>query len=188
RSFIQKFSPYIQDYDLAPAPTVSFPLLAEGQTKAGRAFYYRVSPCPERELVEVRPWWSADPVLVCRDDYRPKARQARDGRHCDQVKDPFNRDAGCGCGPYLMDCGPPEQRGRIREAHHDELDLTMKHVIESDRPFSDLLTMNGSVRSGWADLYYARIEYFRTGEFVPPEVNQPATLRPRVGPAAGGIL
>ncbi|XYH97106.1 hypothetical protein ACMHYB_56600 [Sorangium sp. So ce1128] len=173
--------------ELPSDPVVGYLPLLEGQSRSKGTFYYRRKPCAERELERVRPWWNASTeVWVCRDDHRPELLADGD-RTCD-VMFPLPEGSRCGCGPNLMFCGTKELKSSLREATREELRLTLKHVIESGRPFGDLVTMNETVRSGLGDLFAARAEFFATGRFTPPDITRPPALRPRPYPLQGGLL
>jgi hypothetical protein len=176
--------PVLADGELANGVVGNTPLqVARSKTKG--AFYYRNVPCRELELQRVRPWWNpAVEVWICRDDYLPEVLS--DGEiSCDTA---FSERTKCGCGPNLMFCGTKEIKEKLIDASLEEWRLTLKYVTESDRPLGDLLRMNSTVRSGFADLYYRRVEFFLTGTFVPPEVDRPPSLQPRNELFQGGIL
>lgn len=183
-SFYKVLMPALVDGEQANG-VVGNTLLQVAQSKSKGAFYYRTVPCPELELQRVRPWWNpAVEVWICRDDYLPKILS--DGEiSCDTA---FSERTRCGCGPNLMFCGTKEIKGKLIDASLEEWRLTLKYVTESDRPLSDLLRMNSTVRSGFADLYYHRVEFFLTGKFVPPDVDRPPSLQPRSALFQGGIL
>lgn len=170
-----------------PLKVVNFIELRVGRSPRRGAFFYRVSPCPERELERVRPWW--DPgteAWICRDDHRPGVLTATTGQSCDTGL--VAPDVGCGCGPNLVFCGTGEMQRRLRDAANQELELTMQHLVVSGRPFGDLLTANETVRSGLADLFYARLTYFLGGALAPIDVDAPPSLRRRPDVARGGAL
>jgi hypothetical protein len=156
-----------------------------GMTKTQQTFYYRRAPCDDAALERVQPWWDpSHEVLVCHKDYRPEL--LFDGTaSCDVVN---VESSPCGCGPSLMFCGTDDQEDTLREASLDELRDTLKYVIESDKPFGDMLTMTDTVHSGLASLIYARVDGFMSGKFVPPDPNEPASLHPRTKIHRGGIL
>jgi hypothetical protein len=156
--------------------------------KGHKTFYYRRKPCAEDALERVHPWWKpSTEILVCRDDYRPTILADKQGTSCEvRSRDP--NDTSCGCGPQLMFCGTDEVAQELNLASLEELQLTLKYLIESDRPYADVLAMNETVRSGIGNLVYARIDFFRTGTFKAPDPDQPPTLRPRSEVNLGGIL
>lgn len=167
--------------------TIGLVTLTTAETRDHRTFYYRGKPCPEAELERVRPWWSpATEVWVCHNDHRPEVIRDRD-YSCDMLG-PLPEGSPCGCGPNLMFCGTQEQKDATRQATRDELRLTLKHVIEQGRPFSEIITSNATVRPGLADLFTARAEFFVTGRFSPPDLQAPVTLRPRPELFKGGML
>jgi hypothetical protein len=167
-------------------------MLETGETRSGKRFHFRQTPCDESDLERVRPWWNpAEEILVCPADHRPGVLVSPDGAYaCDMnvFPMPVSRAAGCGCGPNLMFCAPFEQAMALGQAAKEEIRRTIQHVVASDRPLSDLFSMGETVRSGYGELFYARNRFFQTGRFEPPDLTAPARLRPRDPALGGGLL
>ncbi|HVK88661.1 MAG TPA: hypothetical protein VM513_31295 [Kofleriaceae bacterium] len=164
--------------------------LVQGKTRDGRAFYYRSIPCPSSQLTSVRPWWDlTTSVLICRDEYRPTVLYSSD--HTTECTSPTSPTFGCGCGPFLLFCArDAKQKAVLDAAVYEEVLLTLKHVIDTRRPLSDLLTMNETVRSGYGDFYYARTEFLLHGDpaVLAIRLDAPPTLKPRPPQYGGGLL
>ncbi|MCA9705154.1 MAG: hypothetical protein KDK70_04790, partial [Myxococcales bacterium] len=155
-------------------PTVRFALAqssVEAGSLAGREYYYLDDPCPAHELQSVRPWWNLDEeVLICRDSYRPEVEfddRASGKQFCEA---PYYGNPGprvCGCGEYLLACARDEaQQWQLRAEIKQEAIRTMQHVIRSRRPFADVLSIDRTVRTDLVEMFYARSEFFLTGELV----------------------
>ena len=158
----------------------------------GRDFYFHnAAKCTDKDLVAVRPWWAPDTeVLVCKNDYRPERIIGKLGKTaCDVTYGggihPIQE---CGCGPNLIFCSPFQLGRSIDEAMVNEVRDTIRHVVENDRPFGEILTTNQTVRSGKADFWYNRVEFYRTGKFDFPDLTKPSRLLTRPDYFAGGIL
>jgi hypothetical protein len=170
-------------------PIVSRRVLEEGHSKAKGSFLYRAEPCADSELVTVKPWWDAHAaVQVCKKDYKPDQLHASDGRSCDETTNTLLDTTGCGCGPSLMFCSMDNLQDAIDDTKVSEIALTMKYIVNAGRPFGDILTTSDTVRPGLADLFYARIQFFQDGKFVPPDLAAPPALRPRPQFARAGVL
>lgn len=158
----------------------------------GREYYvHDANRCTDKDLVPVRPWWAPQKeILVCKKDYRPDRLIGKLGRTaCDVTYGgAIHSVQECGCGPNLIFCAPPDLGSSLSEAMVDEVRDTIRHVVENDRPFGEILTMDQTVRSGKADFWYNRVEFFRTGKFTFPDLNRPAQLTPRPDYFSGGIL
>lgn len=90
--------------------------------------------------VEVTPYW--DPsisVRVCAFDAN-EALVSISGTPCDS-RDTFN-DPGCGCGPDLRWCRPSATvvDKVILRGFGEDVDRRVRHLIETDAPYTDLLT------------------------------------------------
>jgi hypothetical protein len=193
RDFYDRFAPgMLLLLDTPGAASFRFHriLFAGRSARRGPYFYQSRGPCRDRDLVEVSPWWDLGRrVLICRDDYRPDTTVAADGRvSCDFTRFALPSSYGCGCGPNLMFCAPPEQHVAAVQAAFDEIALTMRAIITEGRPFSQLLTVDDTVRSGLGDLFYARDEFFQSGRFAVPDLDAPPAWRPRGARHGGGIL
>jgi hypothetical protein len=182
-------APLIAPFSTGAVNIVGDPALSVGHSPSKGAFYYRVSPCKESELEKVSPWWAPrSAVWVCRDDHRPGVLVGKSGRSCDVAKVALPLSEGCGCGPHLMFCGTEEQAAALTRSVAEEVQRTMQRIVTSNRPFGELLTTSDTVRSGYADLWHARVGFFLTGRFVAPDVAQPPTSRPRSPAHKGGVL
>lgn len=178
-------------------PTVRFALeqsRVETGPLAGREYHYLGEPCGADELQSVRPWWNLDEeVLICRDAYRPEVEiddRSSGKQFCEA---PFYTNPGprvCGCGEYLLACSRNEaQQWQLRAEIKQEAIRTMQHVIRSRRPFSDVLSIDETVRTDLVDMFYARSQFFLTGELVlAPLTGKPGSLRPRPSIFGGGLL
>jgi hypothetical protein len=154
-------------------------------TSGAPAVYYLRKPCSAEEAVPVHPWWALDTeVLVCPDSYQPDhLRQPETGWFCGGSNlDPL-RSQFCGCGPNLMLCARDEaQLQAIKRGLMDELSATVARVVEHDQPLATLFTMNGTVRTGYSDLFYQRWEVAAgkragvgdLGPFALPPGSEPA--------------
>jgi hypothetical protein len=179
-------------------PPLPFTLMKSETTPA---FYYLDKPCAASEQVAVEPWWNlGSKVRVCADAYKPELASYVAGggstvwcdstfykAHTAWVASP------CKCGKNLMNCAPSgEVQRAIMKGFSDEQMLTVKHVVEGHRPFGEILTLPGSVRSGYGDFFYARSEFIETGRWTYPDPEAPesidARLRPRPAAFDAGIL
>jgi hypothetical protein len=159
--------------------------------------YFLDQPCATKDAVDVAPWWDLkSTVRVCRDSYAPEITSypAGDGAtvSCDStfyqahkawVKSP------CKCGANLMNCAPStDVQNAILDGFADEQTLTAKYVVENHRPFGEILSLPGSVRSGYADVFYARSQFLATGTWSYDKPDREAKFRPRSSPFDAGIL
>jgi hypothetical protein len=161
---------------------------------AGGKFLYRFTPCKPTERIKVHPWWSFDgsEVAICRNDYRPETTSAMlpGGSYCEGYTTLRNPRMPCGCGDRLVNCAPPDIDEKLNNAMYDEPIRTAQEIIQHHKPFSDLLTANATMRSGWAEFPYARDLFYQTGElaFAEPEDPPKPELRARRSEYTGGIL
>lgn len=179
--------------NLPPAHYALKPVVAGGKT-----FYHRDSgePCDPREVVSVHPWWDLNStVLVCPNDYRPQVK--KDPRTTEQFCETngggfLDLDGFvCGCGEHLLNCTRDwPQMKQFSKALKLEPLRTMQYVIQQHQRFSRILTMNETVRSDLADLFYRRNRYFNHGTFEMPPLSDDSkpSLRPRDPEFDGGIL
>jgi hypothetical protein len=171
---------------------VPFTLNHAGPDQGG--FYFLKRRCSDNELVEVRPWWDlGQTVRICKDAYRPEvsARQSRGVTQYCEATGLAVESAACGCGKFLLNCARDEgQRKAITDAIKDEPIRTMQHVVQARQRFSTALTMTGSVRSDYGELFYARNDFFQSGSFKmdPPVGGRRPVMRPRNPAFAGGVL
>jgi hypothetical protein len=168
------------------------------QSDTTPAFYYLEKPCKPSAQTEVEPWWDLDSkVRICTDSYKPELISYAAGggatiwcdstfykAHTAWVPSP------CRCGQNLMNCAPSIAVQRaIMKGFSDEQQLTVKHVVEHHLPFGEILTLPGSVRSGYGDFFYARSEFIATGRWSYPRPESvEASLRPRPAAFDAGIL
>jgi hypothetical protein len=159
--------------------------------------YYHLpddGPCPRSEQVSVRPWWDlGHPVWVCQKSYRPEIKQEPSiGGPTGQAIfcEGSAAENQCRCGEHLMNCTrDEEQRRKVLAALDAEPIRTVQRVVQERRPFSDIFVRNETVRSDYAELYYARNRFFKTGELKLPRVlSEEATPRPRDPEFGGGVL
>jgi len=177
-----------------------FPFELKHQPTDGREVYWLDGdkPCPPAEIVTVRPWWNIDdPVAICKDSYAPQiTTDARNGRggltqYCEATANDNPEPPVCRCGPNLVNCAAdPEQSKRAQQATEDEVIRTIQWVVQNDRPFSQVLTMNATVRTDLGDVFYARNRFFETGraEFTPIGQDEHRSLRERDPRFSGGVL
>ncbi|MBX7098449.1 MAG: hypothetical protein K1X89_12100 [Myxococcaceae bacterium] len=170
--------------------------LMSGKLK-GREFYYLHEPCKADQLVSVDAWWRpGKPVQVCKDSYLPEIKsddRAGSTQYCEATENRNPDPSICGCGEHLLNCAPQgELAEQIGTAYSLEAVKTMQHVIQSQKPFGQVLTGNETVRSNHADFYYARDTYFRGGPLaIPPQSDKSAeafSLRSRPPQYEGGLL
>src|SRR5262249_18423119 len=151
------------------------------------------------ERVRVAAWWRLDAATwICKSSYSPLVSNTHYGREPGDEVIPFQYceadrlwPSPCRCGPYLSYCAPDERTARaLPAAYRDEVVRTIQRVILSHRPFPEMLLTRKTVRSGYAEFYYARNRYFRTGRF---ELESPlsattATARDRDPEFDAGVL
>ncbi len=160
----------------------------------GLKYYYnaRLGDCGGTDLIDVRPWWNLrEPIRICRDSVRADVVRQRQGPYCETSQ--LTPDDGCGCGPYLLMCTPaPEWRKEFAQQLAAEVVQTLKYIVENRERYSSLVTMDSTVRSTFADLWYARSGFFQGDPFEFPPLDQKArsdfSLRPRRPEHRGGIL
>ncbi len=155
-------------------------------------------PCPSKDVVMVRPWWDIDrPVAVCKDSYAPQitmdTRNPGSGlkQYCEATANDNPDRPVCRCGPNLVNCAADQKQWqRAKEATEDEVVRTIQWVIQNDRPFSEVLTSNATVRTDLGDVFYERNRFFETGrpEFTPIGPDEHRSLRPRDPRFGGGVL
>ncbi len=163
------------------------------KTASGKTVYYLDRPCRLDETVEVHPWWGlGSTVTICRKDYRPEElHQSKSGSNfafCDTVVP--RPGSTCRCGKYLLNCAQNEEQVDLLmgEAQAEAIG-TMQYVMREHQPFERVLSMKETVRSDYADLFYARSKFYESGVLnLPPQLSEKATLRPRPEEFGGGIL
>lgn len=160
----------------------------------GATIYHLRGKCSASEAVSVKPWWSDDDVMICKDSYRPEVKGDAHGRTCgSSLLAP--KDSECGCGPRLIYCARDNDHYKdIQEAILDELVQTSGYVVNEDKPIEELFTMNGSVRGRMGEFVYrrARIAAGEPETLVPVvDFDKKASLQPRYEQVPGqqaGVL
>ncbi len=180
---------------IRPAEISVWPGVALKQGKdGGGAFFYLGTPCGRSERVSVRPWWDPrKPVSICKSAYRPEVKSETStwgtARTCEAVG-VLSEGTECGCGEHLLNCARDGAHAlEQNRAVVAEVFQTFQYVVQQRRRFSDLFSMNETVRSDLGDFMYRRDRYFRDGRWdAGPLRADGATLRPREPFMAGGIL
>jgi hypothetical protein len=157
--------------------------------------YYLAVSCNAKQAIKVHPWWAlATTVLVCPDAYKPDvlSEPSHSGKatHFCEATHSVDHTGTCGCGPYLLFCARDEdQAEKIERAVWYEAIDTVRYVIQNHRPFTDILRMNETVRSDYAELLYARSAWFTDQKFVfPTTLVESSSLRTRREPFEGGLV
>jgi hypothetical protein len=152
-------------------------------------------PCTLRETVEVAPWWNVrERVRICRKSYAPEVKSdPRSGgrQFCESTYNQNPAGSPCRCGEYLVNCArDAAQAEAMQRAIQEEGFRTIQRVVQSNRPFTEILTTNETVRSNLADFVYRRAKFFETGkaDFVPITADDRPTVRPREPRFGGGLL
>jgi hypothetical protein len=169
--------------------------LKTSETK--QPFFYLDEPCATKDLVSVAPWWDlASTVKVCKDSYKPEVESYPAGEggtiYCDSTFYKPQRawvPSPCKCGANLMNCAPNigVQKTLIQD-FADEQTLTIQHVVQNHLAFGNILTLAESVRSDWADVFYARSQFIATKQWNYPKPTGETKLRSRPEPHTAGIL
>ena len=176
-----------------PLQGFRMPFVLDKAEHGNRAYFYLADygTCSPKDMSRVSPWW--DPghaVWICNTSYRADRRidhaehaGPSDKTYCEAGA------ANCGCGERLLNCARDAEQ--LKQMLHDievEPIRTAQKIIQSDRPFSDMLTMNGSVRSDLSDFFYRRNHWFVTGEWPRVSPLAETELRPRDDEFNGGLL
>jgi hypothetical protein len=159
--------------------------------KTGAIYVAERTPCGADAVVDVEPWWAPDTkVRVCTDAYRPDKTMTTvltHEHHCSSLM-AMGMDDACGCGPNLVYCAAPGSEEATTAAIRDEPLETARWVVTNKRPFSEILTLRGSVRSNLADIMYARNQVL-AGKGLPPAPAPEQLDQPRDRyPMGGGVL
>jgi hypothetical protein len=123
-------------------------------------------PCAPEERIAVRPWWGKEPVLICSASYHPEKSFDASGFCGDQgggFDDPYPPRDGCGCGPSLIDCFPPEAAepglaALLDEGLHAEVIETAYELMQRGRPIDEIVTTSRTWQTGLVELLYLRRE------------------------------
>jgi hypothetical protein len=160
----------------------------------GRTLFYLGAPCRLDAAVEVEPWWAPGTrVRICRNSYLPDLKTDDQlptlAAYCEATEF-FTPTPKCGCGEHLLSCAKDEdQMKALNDASYKEITRTVHYVAQHHLPWSDLLSMNGTVRNGLGDIVYTRDRFFRTGSIDLRALSDAAfSLRPRDPPFEGGVL
>ena len=100
-------------------------------------------------------WWApGKKVRICRSDYQPEAQTVttRAGQtvYCEGQYGQLLAPARCGCGEHLLSCVPPELAASLEREQPLEAIRTIQWVIQHHRPYSEIVTMNATVRTSRA--------------------------------------
>jgi hypothetical protein len=181
------------------AGTGFLPLMLKSAPFRGELCYFLEKPCRDGEVLRVGAWWNGgQPVWIAREAYANDASvRLPDGgvTYCDSkpaaVLAMLNAGPHCVCGPFLTNCAPSmEVQSTLTREVLEEPVNTVRYVIQSKLPFSSILTLEGSVRGSFADLFYARNELLsdRPFDMSRPDEHAAPALRSRPPQYGGGIL
>ncbi|HEY4181361.1 MAG TPA: hypothetical protein VGM90_31160 [Kofleriaceae bacterium] len=166
-------------------------------SEAKQPFFYLDQPCATKDLVSVAPWWDlGSTVKVCKDSYKPEIESFSAGNggtvYCDATYyKPLRAwvESPCKCGANLINCAPNmDVQKTLVQAFADEQTLTVQYVVQNHLPFGKILTLADSVRSDWADFFYARSQFIATKQWNYPKPTGETKLRSRPEPLTAGIL
>ncbi len=123
-------------------------------------------PCPAEETALAGAWWQDEPIAVCNESHRPEVVFDAIG-YCSGEAEPLMRQPprpGCGCGPLLMGCLPPEGDAPrldvlVRDSVADEWYETAARIVDEDRSLDELLTTSRTWQTGLAEFLYLRREF-----------------------------
>ncbi len=105
--------------------------------------------------VEVEPYWAPGSTYkVCAFDAQEAAISPL-GTDC--ASNAAATDVSCGCGPELRWCSVYNEEDRIAEAMSDEIDLRVRDLILSDRPYLELLDGRTAFVNGPLVHYYTHL-------------------------------
>lgn len=139
--------------------------------------------CSPQNIVQVAPYWARHKQQpTCKRTADP--RLVVDGQRCDTVEG--QASGRCGCGPHLVFCYRGNDFGRVKRSMRQEGARLAMEVVQSDRPYSEVLTADWTVRNGRLDHYYARLDG-RLGELEDPDSNR-GWRRVERGPRHAGVL
>ncbi len=137
--------------------------------------------CAPDARVEVAPYWKRKTrVSVCR--RTADTRLEVDGVRCDT--EAGQASGRCGCGPHLVFCWRGGDYGRVKRSMVDEGARLAMHIVQSGRPYGEILTTNQTVRNGRVEHYYARLDG-RLGQLADADVYRKWRPVEREGPHAG---
>jgi hypothetical protein len=123
-------------------------------------------PCGASERAEVTPWWArGQRISICQTSYRPE-RTFDDVGYCGGQAEPSVPTPpreGCGCGPLLLGCLPPEDEvprlgQRFVDAMVSEISETGAEIAASGRSYDELMTTSTTWQSGLTRFLYLRRE------------------------------
>lgn len=121
--------------------------------------------CSAAESESVDVWWQDEGVRVCADSYRPETIFDELG-YCSGGAEPLMRQpprAGCGCGPLLMGCLPPQGANAALDALvttsvMDEWSETAARIVAEGHPLDELVTTSRTWQTGLVEFLYLRRE------------------------------
>lgn len=123
-------------------------------------------PCSPSERTEVTPWWArGQRITLCQASYLPD-RAFDEVGYCGGQPEPTVPSPprpGCGCGPLLLGCLPPEEEApgmdqRLVKAMVSELTETGTEIAASGRSYDELMTTSTTWQSGLTRFLYLRRE------------------------------
>jgi len=147
-------------------------------------------PCPSSERVMVAPWWAKDhQIALCAHSYRPDNAFDSVGYCAGQPEPlrPIAPRAGCGCGPLLLACLPPDDeapqmRQRLVAAMTDEIAATGADIIARGGSFDELMTTSRTWQTGLIEFLYARRDMLAILASRPYSSELDARLRAMLAP------
>ncbi|NTX16514.1 DUF1585 domain-containing protein [Myxococcus sp. CA051A] len=124
------------------------------------------APCAPAERKSAPAWWGrGQRISICQDSYRPENAFDAVG-YCGGQPEPTIPTPprpGCGCGPLLLGCLPPDEEAprmdqRFVEAMMSEVTETGAELMSKGRPFDELMTTSSTWQSGLTRFLYLRRE------------------------------
>jgi hypothetical protein len=124
------------------------------------------APCAPSERAQAPAWWArGQRISICQASYRPEHAFDSVGYCGGQAEPtiPTPPRPGCGCGPLLLGCLPPEEEAprmdqRFVEAMTSEVAETGAEFMSKGRPFDELMTTSTTWQSGLTRFLYLRRE------------------------------
>jgi hypothetical protein len=117
------------------------------------------SGCSSGRRKSMSPWWARKkPVLVCEGTANESvtATSATGATiRCDT--DAGQRSGQCGCGPHLVFCFPEGVRDSVIRSQKDEVARLAMELVNSDRPYTELLTSDWTMLDGKLEVFYAKL-------------------------------
>lgn len=123
-------------------------------------------PCSRAHRQTAPAWWGrGQSISICQDSYRPENAFDAVG-YCGGQPEPTIPTPprpGCGCGPLLLGCLPPDEEAprldpRFVEAMMSEVTETGAELMSKGRPFDELMTTSTTWQTGLTRFLYLRRE------------------------------